>query len=198
VYRPESDYGYDGAPIVRIDSFADGHIHDVASLRRVRLPPDEVTRYALREQDILINRVNSLSHIGKSAIVPVLLEPTVFESNMMRLRLKPDLLPEFLILFLCYDRARAYWLTRAKPAVNQSSINQKDVRQLHVPVPSPDEQREIVETAGANARLLETLVMRYQVLERLKRGLTQDLLTGKRRVVGDSLGTMKRQTLLRL
>ena len=106
------------------------------------------------EHDILINRVNSLSHIGKSALVPALVEATVFESNMMRLRLKPELLPEFLILFLCSERARAYWLTRAKPAVNQSGINQKGVRQLFVPIPSPEEQQEIVNAASAHTRLI--------------------------------------------
>jgi type I restriction enzyme S subunit len=66
--------------------------------------------------------------------------------------------------------------------VNQSSINQKDVRQLHVPVASPDEQQEIVNIAAAHTRLVDAAVMRCRVLERLKRGLMQDLLTGKVRV----------------
>ena len=86
LYRPSSDYGLDGTPIIRIDSFDGGFIHNLHLLRRVRISPLEIKRYQLSTSDILINRVNSLSHIGKAAIVPCLAETTVFESNMMRLR----------------------------------------------------------------------------------------------------------------
>jgi type I restriction enzyme S subunit len=182
LYRPDSDYGQDGTPIVRIDSFDEGIVHGLKTLRRVRLSEPEIARYSLSEGDVLINRVNSLSHIGKSAIVPALTETTVFESNMMRLRLKPELRSVFLILILCSDVARRHWLARAKPAVNQASINQRDVRELWIPVPDPAEQKEIVEIASAQDHQRESFERLLSGYETLKRGLLQDLLTGKVRV----------------
>ena len=84
VYRPESDYAAHGTRIVRIDDFDNGRIKSIEGLRRVVVEPVVQTRYSLTQDDVLINRVNALSHIGKATLVPVLQEPTIFESNMMR------------------------------------------------------------------------------------------------------------------
>jgi type I restriction enzyme S subunit len=182
VYRPESDYGDFGVPIVRIDSFDDGHIHNLSDLRRVHVNEPVLRRYALREGEVIINRVNSLSHIGKSTIVPTLNEPTLFESNMMKLRCGDSLRPDFLNVVLCSDVARRHWLSRAKPAVNQASINQRDVRDLPVPLPLPGEQEVIARiVAGAQERIeeLAAVLSKRQVL---RKSLMHDLLTGRVRV----------------
>lgn len=182
VYRPESDYGTQGTRIVRIDSFADGQIHNVAALRRVKVEQIIEHRYALAKDDVLINRVNSLSHIGKAAIVPAIDEPTIFESNMMRLRCGERLLPAFLILVLCSDIARKHWLARAKPAVNQASVNQRDVRELLLPVPDRDEQKEMARIVAASTANIERLEAAVETQQALKKSLMHDLLTEHMRV----------------
>lgn len=182
MYRPESDYGDDGNPIIRIDSFADGVVHGISSLRRVRLIEAERQRYPVEHRDILINRVNSLSHIGKAALVPPVREVTVFESNMMRLRMKDGLLSEYVILVLCSSIARAHWLTRAKPAVNQASINQRDVRDLRFPKPPVPVQEQIVEIVNAVTDFKLSFLKQKSLQDRVRRGLMQDLLTGRTRI----------------
>jgi type I restriction enzyme S subunit len=182
VYRPESDYAPHGIQIVRIDDFEDGRIKSVETLRRVVVEPAVQSRYALSQDDVLINRVNSLSHIGKATIVPEVREPTIFESNMMRLRCSPRLLPAFLNCVLCSEIARRYWLARAKPAVNQASINQRDVCELAVPVPQTDEQAEIIAVVAALETRLDALTSIVAAQQQLKRSLMYDLLTGRVRV----------------
>jgi len=182
VYRPESDYATHGTPILRIDDFADGMLNSPSGLRRVLVEPVVQRRFALAEGDVVINRVNSLSHIGKAAFIPSLGEPTIFESNMMRLRCGPRLLPSFLIIVLCSDVARRHWLARAKPAVNQASVNQRDVRELMVPLPEPDEQEGIVGILSANHRLIAALGSVAEAQQQLKKSLMHDLLTGRVRV----------------
>ncbi|MFL6311756.1 MAG: restriction endonuclease subunit S [Terriglobales bacterium] len=184
VYRPQSDYVAHGTPIVRIDDFADGTIHNIGTLQRVKVETVIERRYALEKQDILINRVNSLSHIGKAGLVPDLEQATIFESNMMRLRCNPHLLPAFLVTVLCSDIARKHWLSRAKPAVNQASINQRDVRELLIPVPEPDEQRDIALIVSSANRQIEAMLAVADGYHRLKRSLLADLLTGRVRVGG--------------
>jgi len=179
LYRPESDYGNCGTPIVRIDSFDDGKIHRLSELRRVVVEEVIQARYSLRQGDVVINRVNSLSHIGKAAIVPVLDEPTIFESNMMMLRCDSQILPEFLTIVLRSDFARKHWLSRAKPAVNQASINQRDVRELWVPFPLIDEQREILEMVAKAESHANLLGESFRSQQMLKAALMQDLLVGQ-------------------
>ncbi|MGY4282944.1 restriction endonuclease S subunit [Bradyrhizobium sp. LM2.7] len=128
-------------PILRIDSFYDGRIVDIRSLKRLKVTSSEMARFQLQVGDIVINRVNSLEYLGKSAIIDSLLEPTVFESNIMKFSVDSSiLLPEVCIALLQTSEIRDQVLGKAKNAVNQSSINQGDVRSLRIPLPNMREQ----------------------------------------------------------
>lgn len=144
LYRPASEYGR-GTPIVRIDSFYDGRIANVAALKRVQIDAASVARYEIEEGQLLINRVNSPEHLGKTAIVPRLDEATVFESNMMRLSLdRARVEPGFVVFQMLSPFVRRQIANRCKDAVNQSSINQDDVRSFELRVPPLADQRRWV------------------------------------------------------
>lgn len=148
LYKHSSHYG-EGTPILRIDAFYDGQIRDLNSLKRVRLEPDEIFRFRLKPRDLVINRVNSPEYLGKSTIIPALDEETVFESNMMRLTVDvPRVLPEYVIELLQTSHAKAHFLSKAKHAINQSSINQQDVKSLSVPMPPLPKQLDFVDKVG--------------------------------------------------
>ena len=149
LYKHKSAYG-SGTPILRIDAFYDGRVTDLAALKRVQVAPDEQRRFALAAGDIIVNRVNSPEYLGKSALVPDLLEPTVFESNMMRFSIDAlHALPEFVIALLQDPSSRRHFLTNAKHAINQSSINQQDVKSLTVFVPPLELQRQFAQRVAA-------------------------------------------------
>ena len=185
LYKPQSDYG-DGTPIVRIDAFDNGDLLVHGGLRRVRATPEEVKRFELKADEILINRVNSLSHLAKATFVTPPPQPTVFESNMMRFAVDESrILPSFAFRLIASDRAKEFFLSRAKQAVAQASVNQQDVRALAVPVPPKTEQ-------GAISQLFETIDERLRAesaslagLVAGKQSLMSVLLTGEVRVKPD-------------
>lgn len=145
LYKHASLYG-EGTPILRIDAFYDGRVRDMKLLKRVRIMVEERAKFGLRPRDIIINRVNSIEYLGKSAIVPQLDEETVFESNMMRFSVdETKVLPEYVIELLQTDQAKSHFLTKAKRAINQASINQQDVKSLVVPIPPLVVQQEFAE-----------------------------------------------------
>ena len=130
MYKPQSDYVTDGSgtPILRIDGFYDGMVTDFSSLKRLFCDDRERQKYLLKEDDIVINRVNSIEYLGKCAHITGLLEETVYESNMMRMhfdsmRFNPVYVTRFLCSQFVYDQI----VNHAKKSVNQASINQKDV-----------------------------------------------------------------------
>jgi type I restriction enzyme, S subunit len=84
LYKPLSAYSDDGFPIVRIDGFYDGALCDSNTFRRLKLTSTELALYCIAEDDILVNRVNSIDFVGKSAIVNHLAEPTVMGSSPKR------------------------------------------------------------------------------------------------------------------
>ncbi len=59
-------------------------------MKRLRSSAEQVAEFNLSPGDLLVNRVNSREHVGKTALVGELCEPTVFESNMMRIRVDQD------------------------------------------------------------------------------------------------------------
>lgn len=166
LYKPTSAYG-DGAPIVRINNFYDGKIIDIHSLKRLRVDRDELSRFRLAAGDILVNRVNSLEYLGKSALVPRLPETTVYESNMMRLSVDESrMLPEVCVALLQTPSIKKQILRKAKNAVNQSSINQQDVRSLLLPLPTMAHQQKFLAAHGKLAALEDSM-------------LSQDVLIGE-------------------
>jgi len=149
LYKPASEYG-SGVPILRIDAFYDGVVTDLHSLKRVRITEPELALYALRTGDIVVNRVNSIEYLGKSALIPLLPEPIVFESNMMRISLRRDLVDSrWVIEFLQSPFIRGQLLNRAKRAVNQASVNQQDVKSLRLLAPPLHLQRSFAARAAA-------------------------------------------------
>jgi type I restriction enzyme S subunit len=178
LYRPSSDYG-SGTPIVRIDSFDRETSFDVSSLKRLRISEELQATYGLHQNDLLINRVNSRSHLGKSVLVPALSEPVVFESNMMRLRLKGDLVDSvYAIYFLRTSRIKRQIQTLAKDAVNQASINQSDVLSLEFLLPPLADQIRFAEIS-AHQNGLRSRCDRLEGLQRqLNLGLSQVAFRG--------------------
>ena len=145
LYKPQSDYVQDGTgiPILRIDAFYDGKVTDFSGLKRLNCTDAERSRYLLMENDIVINRVNSLEYLGKCAWITGLIEPTLFESNMMRFHVEESRIdPCYMTRLLCSTYIYKQILNRAKKAVNQASINQGDVQSFKILVPPVGLQKQ--------------------------------------------------------
>lgn len=134
-----------GFPVTRIETIAEGVIN-AKRTRFVELDEDDVERWKLRNGDILLSHINSVEHIGKSAIYQGAPETLIHGMNLLLLRPNRDLvIPEYLHFGLRSRRIRDHIRARCKRAVNQASINQKELGAIELPIPSIDEQRRIVD-----------------------------------------------------
>lgn len=144
VYAPASSYG-SGTPILRIADFSAGDRLNHPTLQRVAVDSAVVSKFALSSGDLIVNRVNSMSHLGKAALVSDLNESTIFESNMMRIAVDRDQLhPDYLLAWLSTASAKAQIRGAAKQAINQASINQTDVAGFALPLVSLEQQRNLL------------------------------------------------------
>lgn len=143
LYLPKDMYG-DGVPILRIDDYQTAWIRPVEELRRVKASQEQISTWALREGDLVVNRVNSMTHLGKCVRIPNSLAGSVFESNMMRMRLSPAASPKYVEHYLASRLGKKRLTGNAKWAVNQASINQKDVRSTPISVPDLATQLRLV------------------------------------------------------
>jgi type I restriction enzyme, S subunit len=179
-YVPDSDYG-SGTPIIRIDTFEDGDFYS-RDFDRIRIPNHEIDMFTVKHGDVLFNRVNSIPYVGKVVFVTGLTEPTVFESNMMRLRFDDADLAHYVALALCEPSTKRRIWSMARPAIGQLSINQREVGQFFIPLPKEDERKVIVPLIGAAKETIVACESEVSALRRIKCSLLQNLLTGKVRV----------------
>jgi len=172
-----------GYTVTRIETISDEKI-DLCKCGYVSgISENDVENYRLVEGDILFSHINSPKHIGKTAIYEG--DPDFLLHGMNLLLLRPDkskVNPRFLIHFLRLFKARKIFWAMSKKAVNQASINQSELGSLKIFLPSIAEQKKIAEIIDDVDRRLELLRERKFKLENIKRGLMNDLLTGKRRV----------------
>jgi type I restriction enzyme, S subunit len=152
LYVPKSNYGR-GTPILRIDDYQADWSRSSGDLQRIDISPEDAQSYGLSGGDIVINRVNSPSHLGKALAVVDRHLPAVFESNLMRFRLSNAVVPSYIHGYLSSIVGKARLISNAKWAVNQASINQYDVATTAVPLPPEREQLRIVSEIE---RLLES------------------------------------------
>jgi type I restriction enzyme S subunit len=180
LYKPSSAYNDGGHPILRINNFYRGKIVNIETLKRLTISREELARYRLNENDIIINRVNSLEYLGKSAIVPRLREATVFESNMMRFEIDHStMLPEVCIALLQINDIKRQILSKAKNAVNQSSINQKDVMALRLPLPRMEAQRRFVTRTKAIVEITHQMLVQSSMVDLLFSSLQHRAFSGQ-------------------
>ena len=164
LYKPQTAYGT-GTKILRIDCFYKGAVLPWENLKRLALSKNEIEQYHLNINDIVINRVNSMAYLGKSALIRELPEECVFESNMMRIALNTRMvIPEYAIKYLNSVIGVQELRKNAKQAVNQASINQQDVKNVAIKLPKLDEQAEIV-------RLLDDLLAKEQQTKEAAEGV---------------------------
>ena len=172
-----------GYPVTRIETISEEKIDPTKLGYVTGLSEKDIEEYRLIEGDILFSHINSLDHIGKTAIYEG--EPELLLHGMNLLLLRPNkniVHPRFLLYLLRLFRARKIFSTMAKKAVNQASINQTELGNLKIPLPPLEEQKRIADILSMIDSGIEAVDRAIAKLERMKRALLNELLTGRIRV----------------
>jgi type I restriction enzyme S subunit len=183
LYKSSTEYG-SGTKIIRIDGFYDGKVLSEYEYKRVRLTREEIERYKVSVGNILVNRVNSLPYLGKCGFVKQLKEETVFESNIMKISIdSKKAIGEYLSIFLSSKKGLTELRRNAKHAVNQASINQKDVSSVLIPLAPIKEQQLIVQEVETRLsvcdKVEETIATSLAQAETLRQSILKKAFEGK-------------------
>lgn len=137
---------------------------------------DKIRNYELEQGDILLSHINSVKHIGKVAIFNS--DNTLYH-GMNLLLLKFDFHkcnPIFMFYLLSCSTSKNFFERNCKKAINQASLNQKDIGSMPVVLPSILEQQKIVEILATVDETIEETDNIIQACEKIKGGLMQKLL----------------------
>lgn len=150
------------------------HYDRVGDTEMVRVPltPNDLTHSLVETGDLLFARRSlQLSGAGRCSIVGPSKEQRTFESSIIRVRLNYSLaVPEFYFYFFKSPNGRQTMNTIVEQAV-VAGIRASDLRNLYVPLPPIDEQREIAAELGAIDDKIESNWRTMVLLDELARTL---------------------------
>ncbi len=135
--------------------------------------------------DVLFNRTNSKDLVGKVGVFDGAPFNVSFASYLLRLRPSAPHSGDWLSAVMNLDSNQAALRAMATPGVSQVNINRGKMVAMKVPIPPPDEQRELMAVLSAiHERLSNEEAVRSQS-RALKAALMSVLLTGEVRVTPD-------------
>lgn len=181
--QASNDSGW-GFPTLRIPNVVHGAI-DTADVTCVHARGSDIERHTAHPGDLLLVRTNgNPEYVGRSAVfIPPDDRRWLFASYLIRVRLDCRVLPRFVDEYLKVERGRRELLRRVTTSAGNHNINSKSIESLPIRVPeSKAAQERIVALADAATARINRVRASIDLLGRLKRGLMQDLLTGRVRV----------------
>ena len=146
-YSGKQQTNQDGLAVTRIETIS----NEIINVDKVGFvePFSKSSKFRLIYGDILFSHINSLDHLGKTAIYTDESLELYHGVNLLLIRTKNQLLdPFFLNYFFKYYRKRNEFLSMANKSVNQASINQMNLEKMAVPIPPLKTQKMIVAILG--------------------------------------------------
>ena len=174
VLKP-GNYVDGGRPLLQIKDLGEGTIL-AGGLHLIDDDLDyEYRRSRVQFGDIVISLVGT---IGRTAMIPCWLNQPNIHRNLGRIRTRHN---QYVFQFLQSESAKLQ-LGLTSAGSSQSALNLSALRQMSLPLPSPDEAQEITRILSSVDERIKVTTSRLNQLNNVKRALMQDLLTGKVRV----------------
>lgn len=124
---------------------------------------DDIEKYLLKKGDVLFNRTNSPELVGKTSIYRGEY-PAIYAGYLIKLDYGKDIIGEYLNYMMNSTKAKHYCYTVKTDGVSQSNINAKKIGAFEIPVPTIEEQQEIV-------NILDKLLAKYNKIKNLEQQL---------------------------
>ncbi len=156
-------------------------------MSRVSLTPKEIAIAGLRDGDLLFGRRSVVpAGAGKCSLVVDPIEPLIFESSIIRVRLnKSEANPLFYYYFFASTTGRSV-MSVIVSGTNVKGIRGSELRDLRIPSPPHAEQCAIAATLSDMDALISGLNRLIAKKRDIKQAAMQQLLTGQQRLPGFS------------
>ena len=160
-------------PYLRVANVKRGEI-DLTVIKDVSIGEDEIERYALRENDLLMTEGGDWDKVGRAAIWKAEIPVCLHQNHVFRARMRSaEIAPFWFERYFNSPVGRGYFESASKQTTNLASINMRQVRSCSIPIPPLAEQRRIV----AKVEQLMTLVDALETQIAASRATAANLLS---------------------
>jgi type I restriction enzyme S subunit len=169
--------------VLKVSAVTRGEFYEAESKR---LPPDLPPReqFIVKKDDLLITRANgNLDLVGRGVIVSK--EPDaklLMSDKILRLNPRSNCDRNFLLLALNSRSVRQQIEIGVGGSTGAKNIGQGFLRQIAIAIPSSSDQIRIGNLSRSLSAALVSTKRKFEHLVSLKKGLSSDLLSGRKRV----------------
>jgi len=167
-------------PYLRVANVFDGFI-DTSNVFQMPFSDSEFKKYKLIPGDILLNEGQSLELVGRSAIYQGNPPNCAFQNTLIRFRPGSRCDVNFAQLLFQYLQYTGKFSAIAKQTTSIAHLGVNRFADLWIEIPNIDEQRRIANVLLKWDKAIALTEKLIAAKRRLKQGLMQQLLTGKRR-----------------
>jgi type I restriction enzyme S subunit len=169
-------------PYLRVANVQDGYL-DLKEMKTIRVPKHEVDRFLLKLGDVLMTEGGDFDKLGRGTIWTGEIPQCLHQNHIFKVRTDGRYLhPEFLALISRSSYGKHFFLLSSKQSTNLASINSTQLKAFPIPCPTREEQGRIINILNAQYIQISTEEANLAKLKQLKKGLMNDLLTGRVRV----------------
>lgn len=175
-----SDYTEVGVPIIRLQNIAPNSFiyKDIKYIRAEKA--EELAYHSFMSGDIVLAKLGN--PIGVSCLVPSELSYGIVVADVVRIRVSAKKANKQFVVQSLNSPICLRQLKSAKIGSTRPRVNLPNVRNLRLIIPSLPEQQKIGEILSDIDSYIGSLEKYKGKLDSIKKGLMQDLLTGKVRV----------------
>lgn len=180
-----------GVPVLRIPNVIGGSI-DLRDVKYGQPKKSELGQLRVHDGDLLFVRTNGvLENAGRCALYRAEFDNCYFASYLIRVRVDSSkVVPAFVNEYARTERGRSFLSGRAiRTADGKFNINSGTLKRVLLPLPTLDEQKEIVRQLNLVDRKLKLHEAKWNALDALFRTLLHQLMTAQVRVNDLELGT---------
>jgi type I restriction enzyme S subunit len=169
-------------PYLRVANVQNGYI-DITAMKTIRVLRSQIARYSVVPGDVLLTEGGDFDKLGRGAVWDGRIKPCLHQNHIFRIRCRRDIiLPEYLALYTASPLGRRYFLSVAKQTTNLASLNSTQLKAMPIPLRTLGEQERMLRTVHATRSGIATEQAVLKKLRMVKKGLMDDLLTGRVRV----------------
>jgi type I restriction enzyme S subunit len=166
-------------PYLRVANVQDGYV-DLSELKTIDISRSDVERYSLKHGDVLFTEGGDFDKLGRGCVWTGQVEVCLHQNHVFAVRPNASMItPRYLSAVSSGPLGKRYFRWCAKQTTNLASINSTQLKEFELLVPPIPEQHAITDVLSIWDRGIEQTSRLIEVKKTFKKGLMQQLLTGK-------------------
>lgn len=173
-------------PYLRVANVQDGYV-DTNDTAVLRVSKDEIEKYSLSAGEVLMTEGGDRDKLGRGCVWDGRIAPCLHQNHIFAVKVKEKLLNPYYLEYLTVSAVgRTYFDVTAVKTTNLACTSSSKVLAFTIPLPSLDEQNEIVSYLKEKCNYIDDVITKKEQfvneLENYKKSLIYEYVTGKKEV----------------